>query len=119
MGFLYLFRAILFYLTVFTHLCFANNSINLSKEELTFIENNPEITLGGGESFEPFIFKDENGQTSGYDKEITNLIEQKTGLKINFTFGVWNEIQVRAKQGELEGLSTVVMTKEREAIYKF
>lgn len=100
-------------------MCLANSLIQLSQEELQYIKNNPEVTLASGESFEPFIFKDNNGKVSGIDREVANLIEQKTGLKIHFEFGPWNEIQQQAHVGEFDGLATVAITKERQSLYNF
>lgn len=104
---------------IYSSLCLASNPIDLSHEELQFIKGNPVVTLGASESFEPFIFKDAQGNSSGLDQEIANIIEQKTGLKITFEFGVWNEIQALANKGKLDGLSTVVKTDERKKNYNF
>lgn len=120
MEFLSLFKAFsLLLLSSLSFFCLASDAINLSKDERLFIKNNPIITLGGGESFEPFLFKNSDGTISGYDREVANLIEQKTGLKINFELGVWNKIQARAKSGELDGISTAAMTEERRKTYNY
>jgi ABC-type amino acid transport substrate-binding protein len=91
--------------------------ITLTANEKAWISKHPEITLGGGISFAPFIMYDNDGNVIGYDAEIAKLVAKRTGLKINFELGKWAEIQERARNRELDGISTANFTKEREKYY--
>ena len=89
----------------------------LTPDEERFIQEHPIITLAGGLSFEPFVMYDTDGKAIGHDVDIAKLIEQKTGLKILFELGIWNDIQEKAKKREFDGLTAAVLTRERETYY--
>ena len=93
--------------------------VALTSDEHDFIEQYPEVVLAGGTSFEPFLIRNLGGSDniSGYDVDIANLISQRTGLKIKFELGVWNDIQKKAQNRELDGLSTAQFNDERAAYY--
>jgi len=87
--------------------------VTLTTAEQNFIEAHPEITLAGGLSFEPFLINNLKDNVTGFDVDIAQLISRRTGLKINFKLGVWNEIQEKAQRRELDGLSTAVLDEKR------
>jgi ABC-type amino acid transport substrate-binding protein/signal transduction histidine kinase/CheY-like chemotaxis protein len=89
----------------------------LTEEERSWLKSHPKITLGAGSSFAPFIMTDGSGRPIGYDADIARLITERTGLKIDFEFGIWSDIQERAKKRDLDGLSTALQTKERSLFY--
>lgn len=95
------------------------NEIKLTLDEKLYIKENPIITLGSGKSFAPYVIKKANGEFTGLDIDIAKLIEKKTGFKINFEIGIWSDIQIKAQKRELDGLSTLIYTKEREKYYNF
>ena len=94
-----------------------NTMVELTRDEKAFIREHPEIVLAGGASFEPFLMKDQDGKIKGHDAEIVELIAKKTGLEFRIELGVWNEIQERAKNRELDGLTTAFPTKQRALYY--
>mgnify|MGYP000420875920 CR=1 FL=1 len=91
--------------------------VSLTEAELDFINTHPEVTLAGGISFEPFLIKNLDDNISGYDVDIAKLILKRTGLKISFKLGIWNDIQENAKNRELDGLSTAEFNEERTLYY--
>lgn len=91
--------------------------VKLNPDEERFILEYPVITLAGALSFEPFIMYGTDGKAVGLDVDIAKLIEEKTGLKIRFELGLWEDIQEQAKKREFDGLTTSVPTHEREAYY--
>lgn len=106
-------------LVIFSYAALAGNlaaeEIVLTDKEKAFILAHPEITLGGGVSFEPFLVKNSNGTISGYDVDIANLIKKKSGLNIKFKLGKWKEVQEEAKNRTVDGLSTASRQKSRDA----
>lgn len=106
-------------LSIFTSLCFGDTKIVLTEKEKEFIRNNPIITIGGGASFEPFIFETQDKKASGIDRDLANLIEKKTGLKIKFKIDQWDKVQHLAKIGKIDGLSSATITQDRKRIYNF
>jgi ABC-type amino acid transport substrate-binding protein len=95
----------------------ASAKVKLNPDEERFIQEHPVITLAGGLSFEPYVMYDTEGRAIGYDVDIAKLIEEKTGLKIRFELGIWNEIQEQAQKREFDGLTTATPTPERESYY--
>jgi len=91
--------------------------VDLTPVEHNFIKNYPEAVLAGGMSFEPFLIGNVGNNISGYDVDIAKLISQRTGLKIRFELGVWSDIQIKAKNRELDGLSTAQFNDERAVYY--
>ncbi len=91
--------------------------ISLTDQEQAWIKEHPEVTLGGGISFEPFIMYNDDGKVSGYDADILKLISERTGLKISVELDQWNKILNRAKKRELDGLTSAIQTKERAPFY--
>ena len=91
--------------------------IELTKAETAFVKEHSEILLAGGISFAPFLMQNKSGEVFGHDVDIVNLVAQRTGLKIRIELGVWQEIQERARNRELDGLLTASPTKERTLYY--
>ena len=103
----------------FDKFIFKKNNLSLEEDELIFIKNNPVIKIGSGKTFAPFIFKNSKGEISGFDRDIADIIENKTGFKIEFELGKWSDIQKRALKGEFDILSPVIRTKKREKHFNF
>ncbi|MDK9735948.1 transporter substrate-binding domain-containing protein [Vibrio sp. D404a] len=91
----------------------------LSQTELKFIEQNPVVTLAAGNGFEPFIFRDVDGEPIGIDHQVTKLIEEKTGLEIRFAFDDWINIQKKLKAGTYRSVTSISRSIERESYLSF
>jgi polar amino acid transport system substrate-binding protein len=94
-----------------------NSALKLTAEEIQFIKENPEITLAGGTSFEPFLIPNSDGTIAGYDIDFAKLITERTGLKIKFELGLWKPMTDRAKNREFDGLSAAGIHKDRAAYF--
>jgi ABC-type amino acid transport substrate-binding protein len=60
---------------------------------------------------------DYRNKVIGYDADIIKIVAKRTGLKILFELGKWDEIQDRARKREFDGLTSAIQTKERAKIY--
>lgn len=117
----YAFIILLYGVTVFadTDICVVSATsppqqiVSLTEQEQRFIQEHPVVVLGGGSSFEPFLIQNENGSITGHDYELAQLIAQQTGLEIRFELGKWKEIQLKATNKEIDGLSSAGFTQER------
>lgn len=105
--------------TLFTDVKVTHSSVSLTPEEQAFVEVNPQITLASGKSFDPFTVENEDGTIGGIDADIAQLIYERTGLKIVFKRGKWQEMTRKAAKREFDGLSATVRKAEREKIYSF
>ncbi|MBN2790341.1 MAG: transporter substrate-binding domain-containing protein [Candidatus Delongbacteria bacterium] len=96
-----------------------NGVIKFSKEEKRWLESNKEITFGADFKWPPFDFADKNDKHTGLSADYINVIEKKTGIKINVVPGVWSFVLENAKKGIYEGISAVVRTNNRDEFLKF
>lgn len=88
--------------------------IVLSPKEQDFIRNHSSVTLGGGVSFAPFIMLDKIGQAKGYDKDVAEIIKNRTGLNIQYKVGAWKNMLSQAKSYEIDGLTASGKNESRE-----
>ena len=95
------------------------NLVSLSEDEISWIDDNPEISLGSDFNWPPYDFIDSDGRHSGVSAGIMELIEQKTGLIINIESGIWSEILDKVRRKELDGLACAVPTEGREEYLSF
>ena len=94
-------------LFVFAANSFAQTTnLTLSAEEKSFINEHPTIVLGTDQSWEPYVIVLPDGKMSGYDAEILEQINQRTGANFTLAVGKWSEMQSKAKAHEIDGLST-------------
>ncbi len=91
----------------------AARTVVLSEQEKRFIQQHPIITLGSGSSFDPFVIQNKDGSYSGHDVDIANLVAARTGLTIKFETAKWQDIQAKALNRKLDGLTSAQMTEER------
>lgn len=112
------FRYVLVILILLLTQLYASN-LELTQGEKEFIKKHPIVNLASGESFEPFIIRNNNGTIGGHDKEVLDFITKKTGIKFNITVGKWKIIQKKAIQREYDGITSAGYLKERENIYNY
>ena len=94
-------------------------TIHLTYKEKEFIKTHKTITLGTGDSWAPYNFKNSDSTLSGYDQDILNKINEVTGANFVLKEGNWVEIQQLAKEKKLDGLSTLTMTHNRQKFLNF
>jgi ABC-type amino acid transport substrate-binding protein len=60
-----------------------------------------------------------DGFTTGYDKDVLELINKITDTNFQLVTGTWKEMLEKAINKEIDGLSTSVVYKEREKYFYF
>jgi len=95
----------------------SETKIKLTPTEIKFIKKHPHITLGGADSFEPYLIQENDDKITGYDADIVKIINERTGLNIKFELGNWNKIQEKAKKRFYDGLSTSGPGADRDLYY--
>lgn len=93
--------------------------LGLTDREKAWIEEHPVITAAGVADWAPFEFQDENGRMAGISADLARLAAKRAGLKIEFTFGQWDDLVGRIKQKKLDMLPGLVRTKERQEFILF
>jgi signal transduction histidine kinase/CheY-like chemotaxis protein len=95
------------------------SSLNLSQNEIDYINNHPVLITGVDPMFVPFEFID-NGNYLGIASDYIKLIEERTG----FTFEVvenltWAQAYFKALEGEIDVLPALSKTSDRENFFLF
>jgi ABC-type amino acid transport substrate-binding protein len=95
-----------------------NYKLTLTKNEKEFIKKHPTIYLGTEKSWEPYVIN-RGDAIDGYDSEILNKINKLTGANFVLKLGKWQEMQEKAKNKEIDGLSTGAIHDERKLYLNF
>ena len=97
-----------------------HDKLGLTAEEKVFIINHPIVTIGVDPGFIPFQFVDENGQHTGIAADYLKLISEMTGITFEMVSNLsWPETYEKAVNGEIDMLSAVAKTVEREQVFNF
>ena len=98
-------RKLLFFLS-FTIFLFANeNKLLLNDSELNWIKKNPIVKVGAKEKWAPFSMQI-NGNHEGLSSDYLKIISNKTGLKFNYTFDSWSDIEKKIINSEIDIIPT-------------
>ena len=91
----------------------------LTSDEKIWISEHPEITLGIGETWEPFVYVKNDGSLEGFDVDMIDRINEITGTNIELVAGPWAEIVDMAKKVEIDGLAVSTVSPERAGNFLF
>jgi len=64
--------------------------------------------------FEPLIYQDDKGNPNGFFYDLIEHIAKKEGIKTTYVFGTWAEGLERIKTGEVDFLTSVAYTSDRD-----
>ena len=107
----------LFFLAITVSLLVAD--VTLPKDLQNFIKEHKNIVLGTNINWDPYVIVKNDGNITGYDSDILKLINHYTGANFLLKAGKWSEIQQAAKEGKIDGLSTLTETEERDKWLNF
>ena len=93
--------------------------INLTNSEQNFLKKHPEITLGIGKGWLPYIIENSNGTITGHNVDVVNEITKVSGLKIKFYSDKWHRVLEKANYRDIDGLAMSMAHKERARKYNF
>lgn len=103
-----------------TYFSIANSESVLTQPELEWVKALPELTLGIDLEWYPYDFINEDSIHSGLSADYIQYIKQQLPLEIAAqTNMAWREAFELTKQGEIDLLSAVVRTSEREKFINF
>ena len=93
-----------FYLIITINICFSQTEISFDSNELNWLEQNPEITLGFTSSLEPQVIVEDDGTLTGILIDIYSEVERLTGLKVNVELDSLSNIIDKANKGVIDGI---------------
>jgi diguanylate cyclase (GGDEF)-like protein len=89
------------------------NRVELNHEELTWLQQ-AEIKIGILDGWRPIEFVDENGQFRGINKDVLNIIEERTDLKFKvIPFKSWHSLYQGLLDNKIDILANATPTEER------
>jgi len=91
----------------------------LTVKEIAWLKKHKEIVLGTDSNWEPYVIVNRDGSLSGFDKDILDLINKRTGANFKLTAGRWNDMIKKAKDKVIDGLSTSAANKERSKFLNY
>jgi len=96
-----------------------SNKNRFTIQEKEWIKKHPKILFGADFSWAPYDFINEKGQYDGIAADFLHLVEQNSGLKIEVKPDVWAKTIEKMKDKNLDGLTCVVKTPQREKYIDF
>jgi len=89
--------------------------INLDEEEIAFLDSHKKIKLGVIKDLSPVEFIDEQGEFSGINRDIINLVQDRTGIQFDYVFfDSWKQLYEALLNNEIDILGSITPTIERE-----
>ncbi|TVU53825.1 MAG: diguanylate cyclase [Arthrospira sp. PLM2.Bin9] len=89
-------------------------AVELTPVEQAYIQANPVIRVHAESDWPPYNFV-KNGNPTGFSNEYIRLIAQKVGLEVEFVVGpTWNEFMTMLAQKEIDVITNMVITPERQ-----
>ncbi|MCB0065096.1 MAG: basic amino acid ABC transporter substrate-binding protein [Caldilineaceae bacterium] len=78
------------------------------------------LTVGVNAAFDPFEYRDEQGQLVGFDIELMNALAQAASVEVSFVDMDFNELIPAVAAGEIDvAISAITWTEERAAQVAF
>ncbi len=94
--------------------------LNLTEEEKQWLKEHPVIRMGVDRSWPPFEFLDDMNQHTGIAADFMQLMEERLAIRFVPPPNIsWAEVIAKTKKGELDILSVLAPTKEREKFLHF
>lgn len=94
--------------------------ITLSDGEMEFLAGHEKIKLGVVKDLSPVEFIDEQGEFSGINREVINLIQERTGIQFNYViFDTWLQLYEALLSNKIDMLGSITPTAEREKKMQF
>lgn len=93
--------------------------VQLTPAEQVFLRAHPVITLGTGDSWDPYVIVGQDGAVTGFDADVLDRIAALTGLRVQLLPGDWRERQEQARSRAIDGLSTGGVHPERAEHLRF
>ncbi|WKK66639.1 SpoIIE family protein phosphatase [Lutimonas zeaxanthinifaciens] len=113
------FLSILFTIVLVNDIKAQEKSLELSNEELVWIEEHRTVYVANEMDWPPFDFVD-GDLPSGYSIDLISMISEKAGMNIEFVNGyTWNELLELFKRDEIQILPAVFKDDERSEYMAF
>jgi len=97
-----------------------SEQLNLTIEEIEWIKNHKNITLGFGRAFPPFQFMTDMEEFKGMAADYVALLNKKLGINIEPVKNIsWPEIIEKARKKKIDGLGCAASSPARREFLNF
>jgi len=97
-----------------------NATIVLTEDEKRWLATHPVVILGFDPQFEPFEFRNENGEYQGMARDYLQKISDLLGIRFQVASALnWSETVEKAKRHEIDLLPCVGITEDRKKSFIF
>lgn len=93
--------------------------VPLTEAEQAWLDNNPQVVVGGSPDWAPFNFADQQGNYQGIAWDYLQLVAKHTGLSYRVVIDEWQTNLERAKSDDVQILGAAYKTDEREQYLYF
>ena len=94
--------------------------INLSPDEQTWLREHPVIRLAPDPNFAPIEWFNQHGDYNGITSDYVRILEELLGIQFEIIQGSsWKDILEKVKKGEVDVLSAIIRSAEREQYLAF
>ncbi|WP_210547084.1 transporter substrate-binding domain-containing protein [Rhodoferax sp. PAMC 29310] len=98
----------------------AQSSLILTADEQAWLKAHPVIRIGVDPGYAPYSFLDANGRPAGVASELTALVGQKLGVKLEMVPNLtWPQILEGARQRQVDLITTAARRPDRESYLNF
>ena len=91
----------------------------LTPAERVWLAQHPDIVLGAGEEWTPWVVKRGDGQITGFAADHLALLGRKLGITLGLEAGPWRKMVDQAEAFQLAGLTLSAPLPERQAHFLF
>jgi polar amino acid transport system substrate-binding protein len=106
------------YVIIFLPLLLFANMFELTQSEREFINANGVVSVALMPDFSPFSYIAED-KVVGFENDLLQLLSQKTGLRFQKTYGVWNKNLQAFKAKKVDMIASISYKSEREPFTNF
>lgn len=106
------------YIIFISFILIINNLVFISKGFAKENDINRNIDAYGDIKYPPFEYE-ENGIMVGFNIDILNAVAKETGINININGGRWTDIRTGLESGNIEMLSGMFYSEERDKLVDF
>ena len=95
-------------------------TLQLTDQEQEWLMHHPVIYVGMDSDYAPYEWLSKEGHYMGLAVDYLRLIEQRLGVRFEMVRGkTWSELLAMAKRGEIDILTSIVQTPERQKFFLF
>ncbi len=105
----------LFLVVLFISACLATAGWTTPNRILT----DKPLLFGGNSDFAPFEFLTSDGIPDGFTIDLIKAVAREEGLNIEISLGIWSDVRKKLKEGQVDGLTGMLHSKERDKLFDF